>query len=71
MTALDEYEVTRLAAGDSHDASLTSQVDNSVSGCLSDLLGWPRRKFTANTYDECEVKLPVLPQCSTPYSSIK
>lgn len=34
VTALDEYEVTHLAAGYSHSAALTSQVGNLVSGQL-------------------------------------
>ena len=32
VTALDEYEVTLLAAGYSHSAALTSQVGNLVLG---------------------------------------
>ena len=39
VAALDEYEVTHLAAGYSHSAALTSQVGNLVSGVLVWLAG--------------------------------
>ena len=39
VTALDEYEVTLLAAGYSHSAALTSQVDNLVLGVFVGLAG--------------------------------
>ena len=66
----DEYEVTCLAAGDSHDASLTSQFGNSVSGVFewlawvsTDCAKWVAPKVVyCQTYDECEVKLLVLLQ---------
>lgn len=39
VTALDEYEVTHLAAGYSHSAALTSQVGNLVLGVFVGLAG--------------------------------
>ena len=39
VTALDEYEVTHLAAGYSHSAALTSQVGNLVLGLFVGLAG--------------------------------
>ena len=39
VTALDEYEVTLLAAGYSHSAALTSQVGNLVLGLFVGLAG--------------------------------
>ena len=39
VTALDEYEVTLLAAGYSHSAALTSQVGNLVLGVFVGLAG--------------------------------
>lgn len=39
VTALDEYEVTLLAAGYSHSAALTSQVGNLVLGMFVGLAG--------------------------------
>ena len=39
VTALDEYEVTLLAAGCSHSAALTSQVGNLVLGVFVGLAG--------------------------------
>ena len=39
VTALDEFEVTLLAAGYSHSAALTSQVGNLVLGAFVGLAG--------------------------------